>query len=93
MTFADYNPDRAVTFWEKMERQSAGQREPPEILSTHPHHAKRLAQIERWLPGVKGAYDAYRKGKVVTRRREPGPRLGGSEHESIARIRHPSRGE
>src|SRR2546426_5141613 len=44
--------------------------EPPEILSTHPHHAQRLAQIERWLPGVKGAYRAYRDGKVVTRSEE-----------------------
>jgi predicted Zn-dependent protease len=68
MTFARYQPERAVTFWHKMERLSAGRREPPEILSTHPHHAQRLAALENWIPYAKGAYEAYQKKRVISSR-------------------------
>ena len=54
MTIAGYNPDVAVTFWQKM--QSTGGQEPPEFLSSHPSHATRINDIIKWLPEVKKQY-------------------------------------
>ena len=54
MTIAGYNPDVAVTFWQKM---SAGsQQAPPEFMSTHPSDARRIADIQKALPTVKQQY-------------------------------------
>ncbi|MDR2470196.1 MAG: M48 family metallopeptidase [Tannerella sp.] len=48
MTMAGYKPETAVTFWQKM---AAGNKDtPPEILSTHPSDAHRIAEIQRKLP-------------------------------------------
>ena len=54
MTIAGYNPDVAVTFWQKM---SAGSTQaPPEFMSTHPSDARRIADIQKNLPSVKQQY-------------------------------------
>ena len=42
MTFAGYDPDQAIAFWQRMERLSRGFN-PPEILSDHPSDAHRIA--------------------------------------------------
>ncbi|MBR7012587.1 MAG: M48 family metallopeptidase [Muribaculaceae bacterium] len=54
MTIAGYNPDTAVTFWQKMAATTT--QEPPEFMSSHPSHATRIADIKKWLPEVKKQY-------------------------------------
>ena len=56
MTIAGYNPDVAVTFWQKMAATTT--QEPPEFMSSHPSHATRIADIQKWLPEVKKQYGA-----------------------------------
>ncbi|MFT3980882.1 MAG: M48 family metallopeptidase [Ferruginibacter sp.] len=46
---AGYNPNEAVTFWQRMAAASSGQK-PPEFLSTHPADENRIAQIKKYLP-------------------------------------------
>ena len=52
MAIAGYNPDIAVTFWQRMSAQSNGQA-PPEFLSTHPSDATRIAAIKALIPQAK----------------------------------------
>jgi|Deesub1362B_J571_1020462.scaffolds.fasta_scaffold02448_3 predicted Zn-dependent protease len=54
MTKAGYNPERALTFWQKMEKKSKGKI--PEFLSTHPSHGTRIKNIKKWLPEIKRKY-------------------------------------
>lgn len=52
MAIAGYNPEQAVTFWERMSANSGGQA-PPEFMSTHPSDATRIAQIKALIPEAK----------------------------------------
>jgi predicted Zn-dependent protease len=45
---AGYDPNAAVTFWERMAAQ--GGQKPLEILSTHPSDETRIADIKAFLP-------------------------------------------
>ena len=54
MTIAGYNPDCAVTFWQKMAANSSSST--PEFLSSHPSHSTRIKDIQSWLPSVKKQY-------------------------------------
>ncbi len=47
MTMAGYNPQVAITFWQKM---SAGGSTVPEFMSTHPSDATRISDIQKFLP-------------------------------------------
>ena len=57
MAMAGYDPNEAVTFWERMSAQKGG-KAPPEFLSTHPSDATRIENIRRLIPD---AMKYYRK--------------------------------
>jgi predicted Zn-dependent protease len=49
MSMAGYDPNNAVSFWERMEKMSGGG-SPPEFLSTHPSHATRISDLKGEIP-------------------------------------------
>ena len=54
MRLAGYDPNVALTFWQKMASMSQGST--PEFMSTHPSDSKRISQIKKELPGVMSKY-------------------------------------
>lgn len=54
MRLAGYDPNVALTFWQKMASMSQGST--PELMSTHPSDSKRISQIKKELPGVMSKY-------------------------------------
>jgi predicted Zn-dependent protease len=65
MTFAGYDPEQAVRFWERMQQASAGHMHPPEILSDHPSDGKRLAQLKQWVSHAQAAKRAWSEGRIA----------------------------
>lgn len=55
MAMAGYDPSLAITFWQKMSAGSGGT--VPEFMSTHPSDARRISDIQNYLPEVQ----KYRK--------------------------------
>jgi predicted Zn-dependent protease len=55
MAMAGYDPDGAVTFWQRMAAQSGGNA-PPEFMSTHPSDETRINKIQSELPEAKQYY-------------------------------------
>ena len=49
MARAGFDPRESVTLWENMSRLSRGQA-PPELMSTHPAPATRIAALEHRIP-------------------------------------------
>jgi predicted Zn-dependent protease len=49
MSMAGYDPNNAVSFWERMEKMSGGG-SPPEFLSTHPSHSTRISDLKGEIP-------------------------------------------
>ncbi len=48
MTQAGYDPNAAITFWDKM--KASGASKPPEFLSTHPADERRVADLKAYIP-------------------------------------------
>jgi predicted Zn-dependent protease len=57
MARAGYDPREAVHFWERMEAGSKGGSAPPEFLSTHPSHSRRIADLRQWMPEAVAEYE------------------------------------
>ena len=57
MAMAGYDPQNAVSFWQRMQAASGGAKV-PEFLSTHPSGQTRIKRIKQLLPE---AYGYYRK--------------------------------
>jgi len=56
---AGYDPRAAISLWRKM--QGLGGGEPPQFLSTHPSHATRIEDLEKYSERVLPLYEATRK--------------------------------
>ena len=49
-----YDPEAAIKFWERM--AASGGQKPPQILSTHPSDATRIADLQKFMPEAKKYY-------------------------------------
>jgi len=45
-----YDPNAAISFWEKMVKQSSGEKATPAFLSTHPLNEARIADLKKAMP-------------------------------------------
>lgn len=61
-SMAGYNPQVAPEFWGRMLEMSGGQ-QPPEFMSTHPHPASRISELQEQMPVAMQYYEnsVYRK--------------------------------
>ena len=55
-TIAGYEPEAAITLWQKM--QAASTSSTPEFASTHPSSDKRISELQKKIPEVKATYGA-----------------------------------
>ena len=65
MTFADYDPEQAVRFWQRMQRVSENRGQLPEILSDHPSDSRRIHDLQSWVPRAQAAKQAYDEGRIA----------------------------
>ncbi|GAA4468881.1 M48 family metallopeptidase [Nemorincola caseinilytica] len=56
MATAGYDPNTAVSFWERMKASSSGAK-PPVFLSTHPNDDQRIKDIQGFLPEAMKYYN------------------------------------
>ncbi|MBC3364672.1 M48 family metallopeptidase [Pseudomonas sp. SWRI154] len=56
---AGYDPNAAITLWNKMAKASEGA--PPEFMSTHPASSSRIASLQAAIPKVMPLYQQARK--------------------------------
>ncbi|WP_075342704.1 M48 family metallopeptidase [Tenacibaculum agarivorans] len=52
MLMAGYKGEEAVNVWKRMSQnaEKSGRKAPPEFLSTHPHNATRITDLQNYLP-------------------------------------------
>jgi metalloendopeptidase OMA1, mitochondrial len=62
MARAGYDPRESINFWRRMEESSRTQ--PPEFLSDHPSHGKRIQQLQEWMPQALQEYQAHQQPAV-----------------------------
>lgn len=58
---AGFNPDAAITLWQKMNAQGGAKQ--PEFLSTHPANENRIADLRALAPKVRPLYEAAKAKK------------------------------
>lgn len=59
MARAGYNPNAAITLWQKMQRHGGGST--PQFLSTHPSSDNRIKNLQSLIPAVMPLYNAAPK--------------------------------
>lgn len=59
MAMAGYNPNEAVAFWQRMEEAGKNGQKPPQLLSTHPADATRIADLSKNMDKAMKYYYAY----------------------------------
>ena len=59
MARAGYNPQAAISLWQKMQNASEG--EPPQFLSTHPSSSSRISDMQSLMPKVMPLYQQSRR--------------------------------
>jgi predicted Zn-dependent protease len=62
-SIAGYNPEEAVTFWQRMGQLSNGKK-PPLILSTHPSDEQRVSSIQKLMPEAMKYYAKSQKRRL-----------------------------
>jgi predicted Zn-dependent protease len=60
---AGYDPSVAVDFWQRMAAQGSGS---GSIFSDHPSDAKRIKDIQKWLPEAQKYYKKYSSNKATS---------------------------
>ncbi|AUZ04602.2 MULTISPECIES: M48 family metallopeptidase [Vitreoscilla] len=61
MARAGYNPNAAITFWQKMAAANLQSGQSVSFLSTHPASADRIAKIQQTIPQVMPYYQAAKR--------------------------------
>ena len=64
MTFAGYEPEQAIRFWERMQQTHQGAA-PPEILSDHPSDARRIQAMKDNVQRALAAKKAFDEGRIA----------------------------
>ena len=59
MSMAGYNPQEAVTFWQRMAKAAENSQKPPKLLSTHPTDESRIANLTAQMDKAMKYYYAY----------------------------------
>lgn len=67
MAVAGYDPAEAPKFWLRMQKATSGGGRPPEFLSTHPSHERRIAELQAWQTEVSPIYERARKAPDADR--------------------------
>lgn len=62
MSRAAFNPNAAVTLWQKMAAANAKSGKPMEFASTHPSDANRIRRLQSQIPSVLPLYQSARGG-------------------------------
>lgn len=60
MARGGYDPRESIHFWQRMEE--AGSAQPPEFLSTHPSHGRRIQQLEAEMPKALEEFNQSQQG-------------------------------
>src|SRR5262249_22219811 len=68
MTFAGYDPNEAVRFWQRMQQAHRGAG-PPAILSDHPSDAQRIQDMQDYVRRALAGKRAFDQGRIA-----PAPR-------------------
>lgn len=60
MAMAGYDPNEAITFWQRMAKAGGG-KAPAEFLSDHPSDQRRIADLQKLLPDAQKYYRSSRR--------------------------------
>jgi len=58
---AGYNPNEAITFWNRMASAKGENGAPPEFLSTHPSDANRISRLKGYMPEALSYYKPVKR--------------------------------